>query len=287
LRARLDANGGIIVQLDSKDLALFFKLHRSLMFFVNQRLQVIPEHVADPDDYSALSPECRFKVHSALIKHLDLVEAFVDETPTRLSREELDIVLSWRHLVHGKFYVLRELKSFTVFVSTDAPPIAYGVVPLSQPFEQLVGPHLPVMVQTVLLPFKGQIVYDGLMSTFNIVFGPGVRRSLSEEFNAAKARHGIVTSLPVSGDSMHRKTPEVRPVQGRRGRPTVDRPDLDRLYPAIANFVRGQGHIEIGDQEGAGFVAKAMDYGGLVFECPRVRTLSAAMAALENGLAVR
>ena len=55
-----------------------------------------------------------------------------------------------------------------------------------------------MLTQTVLLPFKGRIVYDGLMSSYNISFGPGIRRNLNEDFKEAKARHGIVTSLPMS-----------------------------------------------------------------------------------------
>ena len=37
---------------------LFFKLHRSLMFFVNERLGVAPD-VASPEQFSALSPDTR------------------------------------------------------------------------------------------------------------------------------------------------------------------------------------------------------------------------------------
>jgi hypothetical protein len=44
------------------------------------------------------------------------------------------------------------------------------------------------------------------------------------------------------------------------------------------------GHIEIGDHEGFGFVVRALDYGGMVFEDNRPETLAEAMAALENGL---
>ena len=62
----------------------------------------------------------------------------------------------------------------------------------------MIGPYLPVLTETVLLPFKGVIVYDGLMSSYNISFGGGIRRSLNESFKEAKVRHGIVTSLPRS-----------------------------------------------------------------------------------------
>lgn len=46
----------------------------------------------------------------------------------------------------------------------------------------------------------------------------------------------------------------------------------------------GYGHIEIGDQEGFGFVVRAIDYGGVVFEDDTPTTLAEAMAALEKGL---
>ena len=129
-----------------------------------------------PEEFAALSPEVRLKVRDAFLNHTDLIQSFVDENPAHLTEDELDIVRSWRHLVRGKFYVFRELKKYTVFLSTTSPAIAYGVLALSQPFEELIGPYLPVLTQTVLLPFKGMIVYDGLMSSYNISFGPGIRR---------------------------------------------------------------------------------------------------------------
>lgn len=59
---------------------------------------------------------------------------------------------------------------------------------------------------------------------------------------------------------------------------------IDMLYPAIAEWVRSKGWIEIGDQEGFGFIVRALDYGGLVFESKKPKTLSQAMAALEKKL---
>src|SRR5262245_38000956 len=125
--------------LTPPDAELFFKLHRALMFFGNQRLQVIPDDVASPDEFSSLSPEVRLKVRDAFLGHTDLLQAFVDENPAHLTDDELDIVRSWRHLVHSKFYAFRQLKKYMVFLPTDDQPIAYGVRALTQPFEELFG----------------------------------------------------------------------------------------------------------------------------------------------------
>jgi hypothetical protein len=72
----------------------------------------------------------------------------------------------------------------------------------------------------------------------------------------------------------------------RRGmdKPTAEQQSVEQLFPAIAQWVRGYGHIEIGDQEMFGFVARALDYGGLVFEDDKPDTLAEALAALEEGL---
>jgi hypothetical protein len=67
-------------------------------------------------------------------------------------------------------------------------------------------------------------------------------------------------------------------------KPTAEQASVEKLFAAIAEWVRGYGHIEIGDQEMFGFVARALDYGGLVFEDDKADTLAEAMAALEEGL---
>jgi hypothetical protein len=68
-------------------------------------------------------------------------------------------------------------------------------------------------------------------------------------------------------------------------RPTSPQAAVEALFPAVAKWVRGHGHIEIGDQESFGFVVRALDYGGLVFEDDKADTLAEALAALEKGLA--
>ena len=66
---------------------------------------------------------------------------------------------------------------------------------------------------------------------------------------------------------------------------TAEQVNVEKLFPAIARYVRGHGYVEIGDQESFGFVVKAIGYGGVDFEDDKPRTLAEAMAALEHGLA--
>ncbi len=56
-------------------------------------------------------------------------------------------------------------------------------------------------------------------------------------------------------------------------------------FPAVARWVQGYGRIEIGQQEGVGFVVRALDCGGLVFEDTKAEMLAEALTALEKRLA--
>lgn len=210
------------------ELNLYFRLHRTVLFFVNQRLKVLPDNLNTPEDFAALAPNARLKVRDALSAHLDLIQTFVEENPFHLSEEELAIVRSWRHLVAGQFYIFRELKQYTVFLAGTDPPTAYGVLALSQPFEELIGPDLPRMVDTVLLPFQGRIVYDALLSGYNLSFGAGFRQLLNERYKAAKARQGIVTTLPA---------PAAQPSAPKAPRPKPSPRALKDLTTAVLEYI--------------------------------------------------
>lgn len=223
--------------LEADELALFFKLHRSLMFFVNRRLKTLPDKVATPNEFSALPPKSIGKVRDALSADLDPIDAYVDENPDRFPEDELEIVRSWRHQTTGKFYIYRELKKYTVFLTASDPAIAYGVLALSTPFEDVIDRNLPVLADAVLLPFKGAIVYDGFLSFYNVSFGPGIRRSLNESFKQAKERHGIVTSLPMMSLPPPARVPKAASAPKRPSKEEKEE-SLTAVAAAIDRFCR-------------------------------------------------
>jgi hypothetical protein len=185
------------MQLSIEDVKQFFHIHQALMFFVGRRLRVLDKKITSPKEYASLSPNARMEVHQSLLEHMDKIDAFAEENPAKLDETDLEIVRSWKHLVTGTFYAFRPLQEHMIFLSATDPVVAYGVVALFSPFETLIQPPLPRMLKTTLLPFKGRIVYDGLMTGHNITFGPGIRRRLNEDYKVAKAWPGVVTSLPV------------------------------------------------------------------------------------------
>ena len=229
------------MQLSIEDVDQFFRIHRALMFFVNQRLRVVDQKVPNPGHYAKLSPENRFEVHKALVANPELIDTFVTENPFDLEEPDLDIVRSWKHLVSGAFYAFRQLRNHMIFLSEEGPDVVYGVLALFDPFENLIGSHLPRMIQTTLLPFKGRIIYDGLISAYNVTFGSGIRRRLDDTYKAAKERSAIVTSLPPTS---------IPPLLTTKPKPKVKKPAAkspavkpatlahDRISSLIGHFCR-------------------------------------------------
>ncbi len=218
--------------LAREDADLFFKLHRALMWFVNQKLGILPDF-SSPDEFSSLPLESILKVRDAFLDEMDLIESFVNENPADLNDEEIEIVLSWHQSISGCFYLFRQLKNYMVFLSTDDPPTAYGVVAMTETFEEMLGPSLPRLVETVLMPFKGQIVYDGLLRSYNIFFGGGIKRNLNHDYREAKERLGIVTSLPVSSCKQSQKKP---PKKKKKAAAKDVKPVLEEIVSITEEF---------------------------------------------------
>ena len=218
--------------LSREDAELVFKLHCALMQYVMEQVQGAGAP-APTAAYPSLPPGQRQEVVKALLGRLDLIDTFIAANPASLSAEDLEIVSSWRHLVSGRFIALRQLKKYMVLLACDAKSTAYGVTGLVDPLELVIPMPLPAMIETVLLPFRDKIIYDGVVSAFNVTFGPGSRRGFEEGFRAAKADKGIVTSLPWEAPENKPRVEARKPQRtGRRKKPRLPRrKSCNRSWP--------------------------------------------------------
>jgi len=185
------------MQLPPEEADYFFSLFKPLLVYTNQQFQ-INSGIKKPEDIERHPFEETVKIREKLYQNVELFDKFIQENTDNLSPENISIIQSWKGFIDGKFFVFRYLKKYTIFLTSDEPPKAYGVLSLRSPFEEIVGSSLPRLVETVLLPFKDKIVSDGIFKYSNIFFGSGVRSSLNESYESAKTRFGIITSLTTS-----------------------------------------------------------------------------------------
>ncbi len=192
------------MKLSEQDAELFLDLMWALQYFVNQRLNILAD-VSSLANYAKCSAEEKHKVRMALYGDKTLIDAFVQENPQNFSKDSLAIVSNWKNYIKGDFQIERFLKRYAVLIKNDE---VYGVLGLYQGLEELIHrSHLPLHIQTVLLPFKGTIVYDGLFQTFNITFGGGIKQRLKETYLRAKQNQRIIESLGPVQRGSQRKQP--------------------------------------------------------------------------------
>lgn len=182
--------------LTLKEYHHFTRLHLSVMYYAGLKEKMLPKSTTF-EHFQQTSFDKKFPIREALYEKPNYIDLFVKENPFKLSPEDCLIIEGFKHFIKGQFWVVKYLKKYAVFLDDH---YAYGVFALSDHFENVIGPNLPNMVQAVLLPYKGKIVYDGMMAYNNILFGSSIRASLNNEYNLAKAKYGIITELPISAE---------------------------------------------------------------------------------------
>jgi len=179
--------------LPPEEASLFIPLYSSLIGFAAGRLGGIAD-IVDIETFLHASNETRARARDKLLSNITLIDDFVHTNPYQFPERELSNILKLRHYISGKFFIERDLKNYTVFLKDDEPPKAYGVLGLTDEITEMLPYPLPVFVSAVLLPWKGQIVCDGLILTYNVILGGGIRKNLKDTYRQAKEL-GIITSL--------------------------------------------------------------------------------------------
>jgi hypothetical protein len=180
--------------LPQKDAVLFYKLMLGVQHYINLQTGTL-KGVKSADEFSHLSSEERLEVRDLIWKHPELMDDYIRANPDLFSDGELDILRSWKsHFFKGTFYIFRHLKKGTIFIGEKDK--VYLVIGLMTPFEELVpGYVLPQMVEAVLLPFKGMIIYDSLFSSYPLIIGGNIRANLNHVYQVARQKERIITSF--------------------------------------------------------------------------------------------
>ena len=94
---------------------------------------------------------------------------------------------------------------------------------------------LPVLLKATLLPFKGQIIYDGIVAPYTVFFGKGIRTDLDSIFRRLKQKEGTVEQL-VGADG----APQIRTsLKAQTAKPAPDwKPTIDEMVTQVDRMRR-------------------------------------------------
>jgi len=172
--------------LEDKERKLFFELWLKLLVFVNNEYKLI-ENFGSPKTPVGLNIDDIVNIRKKLWENYKIIDKFLKYTD--LAKNDYEIVNSWKNFIKGKFIVLKDYKKYTVIMDIDKE-ILYGIYGITNPIIEIV-PDLPMMIETVIIPFKGKIIYDSLIKRYDVIIGKNMRQSFNEKYKEVKNRIGI------------------------------------------------------------------------------------------------
>lgn len=180
------------MKLTQEDAARFYDVFFKLIDYTNDRYQVIPG-LKNTSGAMDVDPAAIIPVRDKLWESDDVINRIVADNPFCFAERELSLVASWSKRIAGDFLIYKHLKKYTVFMGNGG---LYGVVGIASTIEELFPSFvLPRYSKAVLIPFEGKIIYDSLISSYNITYGSGIRKSFNEEYRELKNIAGVITTL--------------------------------------------------------------------------------------------
>lgn len=181
-------------QLSSDECRLFYETWYGLMGFVNERVGVIKAKIK-PEYPNAVSDMMVHKVREVLWEKPEMIDEYISKT--ELPQEKINILKLWRaNHKKGMIFLLEYQPEYAVAIASNAKgeDRLYGIKGISNSIANILRRDLPVQIETVLLPFKGKIIYDSFISSVPIGFAEGAKAVFREMHDKA-IKHGIITSL--------------------------------------------------------------------------------------------
>lgn len=178
------------MKVDKADAALFFQLWFPLLDYVNRKYHIRPE-IKKIDQQQGINLQDGKAIANYLWANIRIIDEYL--AVADLPDEHVQIISEWKRCRRDEYVLERHLKKGSVFISTKDETV-YMVQGLFSTWEEMLG-EAPMLVDTALLPFKGGIVSDGLVSAFNVCLGKGVREAYKEIYMTAKGNNAIHFSL--------------------------------------------------------------------------------------------
>jgi hypothetical protein len=174
----------------------FMSLYTTLLYYAGRERGVLPGGTG-MDDFLDAPLELKVMCREVVYEPTPIISAFARVNADVLSDAAKQTLAAWaKHFVKGDFIMLRHVKTHTIMLGTKEPRVAYAVLGLTTDLPEMIpASRLPASVSTVLLPYEGVIVCDGLLTAPNAGVGPEMRRKLGQEYKAIEKAGGLITKL--------------------------------------------------------------------------------------------
>ena len=169
--------------LSKDDVELFYKLYFGVLEFTNKKYHIVPGLKI----YKAkkLDPKILLDVIEEFWNKKDsILMEFAFANPFNFSDEEMKIVRDFRKGYRDIFVIIKYEEDYTEFLSKDSVYMVKGIT--CNIDEIIPNNDLPAPANTTILPFKGQIVFDSVLTSFPVKVGANMRENMMKEASNSK-----------------------------------------------------------------------------------------------------
>ena len=166
----------------------FFSLWLPLLKYTNDNFHILDNpRLKKVDHYKDIDTEEGKHIANRIWANDEIIDEYIREHPDLLEFDQ-QCILRWKKHITGRFFVTREIQKGAAFmhIKNDKPSV-YFVSGIFSTFKDLFLPrHLPLFVDTTLLPFRSFIVTDSFIAMKPLYFSKDVRADLKRYYREAR-----------------------------------------------------------------------------------------------------
>lgn len=161
-----------------KDCDLFYKLYFALLEYTNNEYKINQSLKIYKNKY--LNPQELYPIINKFFENKEtIVDRVVKENPYKLNKLELEYLKDFKRGIRDKFIIYKYEKEYTLISNNNT---IYMVKGLRCPIDEIVDYRdLPYAMETSLIPFRGYIVYDGIIAGYEMSLSTGMKINLLKE----------------------------------------------------------------------------------------------------------
>ena len=168
--------------LSKKDADLFYKLYFGLLQYTNEKYNIRPSY--NVVKKKKINPSDLTELVDKFWKCKDtIIDEFCSDNPYSFSKDELDIIVGFKKGFRNNFIIVGFTKEYTILMYLDKAYMIKGIT--SNIDETFSYTNIPSFVETSIMPFKGHLIYDGLLYGYPIDFGPNFSYVVNKEYSKA------------------------------------------------------------------------------------------------------
>ena len=166
--------------ISKKDTKLFYKIYFALLEFTNQKYKI--NNKVKIYNHNGINPFEIINIVDKFWKNKDvIILKFCLANPYKFNKEELDITSEFKKGIRSMFIISRYEQEYTAFMDESK---IYMVKGLNDNIDNIIPYNeLPYVTVTSIIPFKGNLVYDGMLQGINVKTGCKFDEMVEREYD--------------------------------------------------------------------------------------------------------